>query len=247
MKQNQRFAVVLKITEPKPKFARVIVADYLPAGFEIDNPRLVSSGDTGALAWIEDAAEPVNAEFRDDRFSAAFDRKDGDNGDLHRRLRGARRVARALRAAAGLRGGHVPSRPLRPHRHRHARGRGGEVRPIAVHIASRGRRARRGGCALGGDDRLASRRSARCRTDGTWNTRPWCSTAKGGCCGPIRPSKAAGACRRPRPMSTRACSTCCLPTRTGASAPITGSTRWRWRAPPGSSPRTAASCPAGRR
>ena len=56
----------------------IIVADYLPAGFEIDNPRLVSSGDTGTLAWIEDAQEPVNAEFRDDRFSAAFERKSGD-------------------------------------------------------------------------------------------------------------------------------------------------------------------------
>jgi uncharacterized protein YfaS (alpha-2-macroglobulin family) len=69
---------VLKITEPQPKFARVILADYLPAGFEIDNPRLVSSGDTGALSWIDDAAEPVSSEFRDDRFSAAFDRKSGD-------------------------------------------------------------------------------------------------------------------------------------------------------------------------
>jgi len=78
VKQNQRFAVVLKITEPQPKFARVIVADYLPAGFEIDNPRLVSSGDTGTLPWIENAVEPVNSEFRDDRFSAAFDRKSGD-------------------------------------------------------------------------------------------------------------------------------------------------------------------------
>ena len=76
--QNERFAVVLRITEPQPQFARVIVADYLPAGFEIDNPRLVSSGDTGTLAWIEDAQEPVNAEFRDDRFSAAFERKSGD-------------------------------------------------------------------------------------------------------------------------------------------------------------------------
>ena len=74
-KQNDRFAVVLKITEPQPQFGRIIVADYLPAGFEIDNPRLVSSGDTGTLAWIEDAQEPVNAEFRDDRFTAAFDRK----------------------------------------------------------------------------------------------------------------------------------------------------------------------------
>jgi len=77
-KQNDRFAVVLKITEPQPQFGRIIVADYLPAGFEIDNPRLVSSGDTGTLGWIEDAQEPVNAEFRDDRFSAAFGRKSGD-------------------------------------------------------------------------------------------------------------------------------------------------------------------------
>src|SRR5215813_12529478 len=77
-KQNDRFAVVLKITEPQPQFGRIIVADYLPAGFEIDNPRLVSSGDAGTLAWIEDAQEPVNAEFRDDRFSAAFERKSGD-------------------------------------------------------------------------------------------------------------------------------------------------------------------------
>jgi uncharacterized protein YfaS (alpha-2-macroglobulin family) len=77
-KQNDRFAVVLKITEPQPQFGRIIVADYLPAGFEIDNPRLVSSGDTGTLAWITDAQEPVNAEFRDDRFSVAFERKSGD-------------------------------------------------------------------------------------------------------------------------------------------------------------------------
>jgi alpha-2-macroglobulin len=78
VKQNQRFAVVLTITEPQPKFARVILADYLPAGFEIDNPRLVSSGDTGTLSWIENAVEPAHSEFRDDRFSAAFDRKNGD-------------------------------------------------------------------------------------------------------------------------------------------------------------------------
>jgi alpha-2-macroglobulin len=74
VKQNQRFVVVLKVTEPQPKFGRVIVADFLPAGFEIDNPRLVSSGETGTLDWIEDALQPVNSEFRDDRFSAAFDR-----------------------------------------------------------------------------------------------------------------------------------------------------------------------------
>lgn len=73
-RQNQRFVVVVKVTEPQPQFGRVIVADYLPAGFEIDNPRLVSSGETSALDWIANGAEPVNSEFRDDRFTAAFDR-----------------------------------------------------------------------------------------------------------------------------------------------------------------------------
>jgi uncharacterized protein YfaS (alpha-2-macroglobulin family) len=37
----------------------------------------VSSGDTGTLGWIVDAAEPVNTEFRDDRFTAAFERNQG--------------------------------------------------------------------------------------------------------------------------------------------------------------------------
>ena len=34
----------------------------------------LSSGETSALDWITDGVEPVNSEFRDDRFSAAFDR-----------------------------------------------------------------------------------------------------------------------------------------------------------------------------
>jgi alpha-2-macroglobulin len=78
VKQNDRFAVVLKITEPKPEFGHIMVADYLPAGFEIDNPHLVSSGDTGTLSWIEDGEEPQNTEFRDDRFTAAVDRAAND-------------------------------------------------------------------------------------------------------------------------------------------------------------------------
>ena len=77
-KQNQRFVVVLKVTDAQPQFARVALIDYLPAGFEIDNPRLVSSGDTGTLSWIEDAQEPVHVEFRDDHFGAAFNRKTED-------------------------------------------------------------------------------------------------------------------------------------------------------------------------
>jgi uncharacterized protein YfaS (alpha-2-macroglobulin family) len=78
-KQNDRFAVVLKITEAKPTYGRIMIADYLPAGFEIDNPRLVSSGETGALDWIEDGEEAEHSEFRDDRFNAAIERASDDS------------------------------------------------------------------------------------------------------------------------------------------------------------------------
>jgi uncharacterized protein YfaS (alpha-2-macroglobulin family) len=77
-KQNDRFVVVLTITEPQPQFARVSLIDYIPAGFEIDNPHLVSSGDTDTLAWIENAGTPSYTEFRDDRFAAAFERRSDD-------------------------------------------------------------------------------------------------------------------------------------------------------------------------
>jgi alpha-2-macroglobulin len=77
-KQNDRFVVLLTVTEPQPQFARVALTDYVPAGFEIDNPRLVSSGDTGTLGWIETAGTPVHTEFRDDRFTAAFERRKDD-------------------------------------------------------------------------------------------------------------------------------------------------------------------------
>lgn len=72
--QNERYVVVLTVTEAQPQFARVALTDYVPAGFEIDNPKLVSSADTGGLPWITNAARPVHTAFRDDRFVAAFDR-----------------------------------------------------------------------------------------------------------------------------------------------------------------------------
>jgi uncharacterized protein YfaS (alpha-2-macroglobulin family) len=77
-KQNDRFAVVLTVTEASPQYGHLMVADYLPAGFEIDNPHLVSSGDSGTLDWIQDGVDAANTEFRDDRFNAAIDRTGSD-------------------------------------------------------------------------------------------------------------------------------------------------------------------------
>ncbi|HYH70993.1 MAG TPA: alpha-2-macroglobulin family protein, partial [Methyloceanibacter sp.] len=77
-KQNERFVVLLTVTEAQPQFARIALTDYVPAGFEIDNPKLVSSGDTGTLDWIEGGIAATHTEFRDDRFTAAFERKSDD-------------------------------------------------------------------------------------------------------------------------------------------------------------------------
>ena len=253
VKQNERFAVVLKITEPQPQFGRIIVADYLPAGFEIDNPRLVSSGDTGTLPGSRTRQEPVNAEFRDDRFSAAFDAQGGRRGGVHRRLCGARGVARPLRASAGLswRTCIVPTAsaappPARSRSRRRSERSGAEPPgssprpPPSPQDAERERTAfaalaalerHRGVVAIVASsfdgwvlDRLArpaaARRGARLlhprgRSRGT------AAAALHHAGGPLA---AAGDARA---TSIRASSSCCSPTRTSASAPITASIRWR--------------------
>ena len=135
--QNDRLVVVVKV-EATEKGGRVLLVDRLPAGLEIENPRLVDSGDLKSLDWLKTTAKPEHTEFRDDRFVAAFNfsgqaraaaaaattttttRAKGPMRQRHRRLHGARRDARQLRASGRDRGGHVPPRALRPHRRRPA-------------------------------------------------------------------------------------------------------------------------------
>ena len=133
-RQNDRFAVVLRITEPQPQFGRVIVADYLPAGFEIDNPRLVSSGETGTLPWIQDGADAGEFGVPRRPLQRRVQPQERRSVGVHRGLYRAGGVAGDLRASAGVRGGHVPSRPLRPHRHRHRRGDGGAMSDSATNL-----------------------------------------------------------------------------------------------------------------
>ncbi|HVL72604.1 MAG TPA: hypothetical protein VM434_12075 [Beijerinckiaceae bacterium] len=77
VRQNDRLVTVLKVSEPEAKFARVLLVDRLPAGFEIDNPKLVDSGSVGALDWLKHEVEAAHTEYRDDRFVAAYDRAPG--------------------------------------------------------------------------------------------------------------------------------------------------------------------------
>ena len=71
LKQNDRLVAVVKV-EATEKGGRILLVDRLPAGLEIENPRLVEGGDTKTLDWLKTETKPEHTEFRDDRFVAAF-------------------------------------------------------------------------------------------------------------------------------------------------------------------------------
>ncbi|WP_315923976.1 alpha-2-macroglobulin family protein [Mesorhizobium sp. SP-1A] len=90
--QNERYVVVLKVQELNDWPQRVLVTDLLPAGFEIDNPSLVSSAQLANFSWLAQT-NPAHVEFRDDRFVAAFgpggestDESSQDDGDRSKTL-----------------------------------------------------------------------------------------------------------------------------------------------------------------
>jgi len=73
LKVGTRLITVLEITPFGRGEARLMVADPLPAGFEIDNPNLMSSG-SEALSELGLETEVAHSEFRQDRFLTAIDR-----------------------------------------------------------------------------------------------------------------------------------------------------------------------------
>ncbi len=79
--QNERYVVVLKVTESNDWPSRIIITDLLPAGFEIDNPSLVDSAKLANFDWVGEV-EPAHTEFRYDRFVAAFNRSGGDTREV---------------------------------------------------------------------------------------------------------------------------------------------------------------------
>jgi uncharacterized protein YfaS (alpha-2-macroglobulin family) len=71
--QNERYVVVLEVTETDDWPAELLITDLLPAGFEIDNPSLVDSAQLANFDWIGET-ETAHLEFRNDRFVAAITR-----------------------------------------------------------------------------------------------------------------------------------------------------------------------------
>ncbi|MBI2717561.1 MAG: alpha-2-macroglobulin family protein [Rhizobiales bacterium] len=73
VKQNTRLIVVLQVSAVgDERSGNFLLSDPLPAGFEIENPTLVSSGSTASLAWLQETGNAAHTEFRDERFIASF-------------------------------------------------------------------------------------------------------------------------------------------------------------------------------
>ncbi|MEH7830181.1 alpha-2-macroglobulin family protein [Gemmobacter denitrificans] len=76
VKVGTRLVTVLEVTPFGRGEARLMVADPLPAGFEIDNPNLIGGGAISALDWLGLETDAQHSEFRQDRFLTAIDRYD---------------------------------------------------------------------------------------------------------------------------------------------------------------------------
>ena len=68
-----RLVTVLEVTPFAYSEARLMVSDPLPAGFEIDNPNLLTAGSTSELGWLDSLQDVQHSEFRQDRFLTAVD------------------------------------------------------------------------------------------------------------------------------------------------------------------------------
>ncbi|MEL6288377.1 MAG: alpha-2-macroglobulin [Pseudomonadota bacterium] len=97
--QNARMVVVLELSEAVPLGGRFLLVDHLPAGLEVENPRLANSGDTTTMKWLSRANRPVHVDFRKDRVVAAFDAP-LQNGKATKRTFTAAYIVRAVSPGA---------------------------------------------------------------------------------------------------------------------------------------------------
>ena len=76
-RQNDRFVIVLSGTAQSNRLHPAVIADLLPAGFEIETILRpddgAGNGRSGPYSWIGELSYPRVAEARDDRFVAAID------------------------------------------------------------------------------------------------------------------------------------------------------------------------------
>ncbi|WP_417310677.1 alpha-2-macroglobulin family protein [Devosia sp.] len=69
--QNDRFVAVIDVTSDELGSGSYLVADPLPAGFEIENPDLSAGNGAADFSWLK-LTNPAHTEARTDRYVAAF-------------------------------------------------------------------------------------------------------------------------------------------------------------------------------
>lgn len=73
IKQNDLIVVVLSGATNESYPQSVVIADMLPAGFEIENMRISGNNRMETMAWLgDDLSTPLSSELRSDRFVAAI-------------------------------------------------------------------------------------------------------------------------------------------------------------------------------
>ena len=77
--QGTRLVTLLTVTNTGAPDGRLMINDPLPAGFEIDNPSLLQSGDVRALDGLDVGYSPEMSEFRAERFLTAIDLRNGQD------------------------------------------------------------------------------------------------------------------------------------------------------------------------
>ena len=78
-KVGDRMVAVLEVTPFGKGEARLMVNDPLPAGYEIDNPSLITGGSVSKLDFLDLATDVAHSEFRQDRFLTAINRTDNSS------------------------------------------------------------------------------------------------------------------------------------------------------------------------
>ena len=73
--QSDKLVVVLKGKITDSAVTHPLLSDFLPAGFEIENPHISGIDNTSSLSWLKDVSAALYKEYRDDRFSAYFSPK----------------------------------------------------------------------------------------------------------------------------------------------------------------------------
>ena len=81
VKQNERFVVVVNVSQFDDVPSRLMISDLLPAGLEVENPHLIKSAEQQNFSWLP-KTDVVHVEFRNDRVLAAINRKQGGDKDF---------------------------------------------------------------------------------------------------------------------------------------------------------------------